>query len=187
MTRIRDSIVFAESSALRRHVDLEPFLGQFRDGAVSDRRLDGGVELSLSSVSSLRTATATPRPRTPPETPAAGDHHALELGLIEGRLQGRMRGEDRIDPACREIEIMLLGGLVFADRHRVLEVFFEELRVDGRALRSDRLALENGLPGFDDLLRAVGILVEIGRARPVPASFARGESFMTAKPCMPDA
>src|SRR6478609_3693837 len=73
-----------------------------------------------------------------------------------------MRCEDGIDPACREIEVMLLGGLVFADGDRVLEVFLEELRVDGRALRSDRLALEQRLPGVDYFLRRVRILVEKG-------------------------
>ena len=95
---------------------LNHFCGQLLDRAVRDRRLDGIVELPFSSASSLRRPTATPRPRTPPDTPAPAIIMSLNSGLLERRLQGRMRREDGVDAACREIEVVLLGGLVLADR-----------------------------------------------------------------------
>ena len=97
----------------------------------------------------------------------SGDDDVLELRLLGGRRDGGMRREDRVDAAGREIEIMLLGRLVFADRDRVLEVLLEEGRVRGRGLHADRLALEQRLPGLDHLLAALGVRVEV-EARTLP-------------------
>src|SRR3712207_8986464 len=71
-----------------------------------------------------------------------------------------MGGEDRVDATGREIEIVLLRGLVLTDGDRVLEILLQELGVHGGGLDAYGLAFQNRLPLLDHRLGGGRILVE---------------------------
>src|SRR6478735_6660394 len=94
----------SDASALRRHVDLEPLLGELRDGSVGDRRGDRGVEQRLQLGSGLAHADGDAAAEHVAREAGTDDRHVLEVGLLDRRLEGGVRREDRVEPARGEVE-----------------------------------------------------------------------------------
>ena len=109
-------------------------------------------KLFFSSGSPLRMPTPTPAPSMPPVIDGPTMSVVLEFGLLERADEGGRVRQNRVDAAGREVEVVGLGGLVFADLGRALEVLVGEVRVDRRALDADGLALQDRLQAIDGLL-----------------------------------
>src|SRR5690606_35709690 len=71
------------------------------------------------------------------------------------------RSYNQIDTARLQVEIVLFGGLVFADVDIVLEVFVEQRQAQRSGLNADGTALDFSRYVIDCLLRGSFILGEI--------------------------
>ena len=135
---------------------------------------------AFSSGSLFRRPTELPRPSMPPWKRGPDERHLLVAGLRGSAGQIGGRGHDRIDTARREIEVVLLRGLVFPDLGRALQVLVEEVRRDRRALHADGLALQHRL----ELLHCSSGSCFVGRQREdlgVPRHVRERARFRTAK------
>src|SRR3954453_5064638 len=143
----------AQALSLRDHLDLEPLRGELLDRAVVDRAVASIVEQLLQLGIGLAQADRDADAEALAAHPGADDLHVLELGLFHRRGERGMGREDAVDAAGREVEVVLLGGLVLADLDDALEVLLEERGVRRRSLDADGLTLEHRRPGIDDELR----------------------------------
>ncbi len=71
-----------------------------------------------------------------------------------------MSREDAVETSGGEVEIVLLGGGVFADLDHVAEIFDEEVRIGRRPLDSDHLAFQHRRPLGDQRRDPVRIGIE---------------------------
>jgi hypothetical protein len=104
----------------------------------------------------------------------------LFSGVLDHALEVRDRREHAVDAAGGEVEVVLLRRLVLPDVDHVLEVLLEEVRLRGRRLHADHLALQQRLDLVDRFLRG-GKAFRIERIDlALLGSFASGIDFSTA-------
>src|SRR5208282_5300151 len=117
-----------------RHVDLEPLLGIFLYRAVGDRFRERLVELGRQIRIALADTHALANPEHAADELRPNDGEFGSVRLRGRRHVGRKILEHRVETAGLEVEVAVVGGLVFLNRRDVLEILAGEVGVRGRDL-----------------------------------------------------
>ena len=166
---------------MRRDIGLEPLHRELLDRAVLDGALNSLVEGLLEIGLILAQAYGDASAEQATRQGWSHDGIVLEVRLLEGADDLGGSGENGIDTSGREVEVVLLRGLVLADLGRALQVLIGEVGLNGRGLDANGLALEERLEILDRLLgrRLLGREVErCPGAGPTASSLPSGKRLV---------